>query len=181
MRDFNVVTPIGSIFENRFHKKLGNPVSKLEEEKLVEFVAYCLNPNHFHFLLKQVSDGGAQEFMHRLGGGYTKYFNHRYKRVGSLFQGPFKAIHVDNDEYLLHLSAYINLNDRVHGLGIDAQKLHRSSWNEYLGKTETNLCAKEIILERFNSIADFTEYALDAVRTTIEGRAPLEVRNLYSE
>ena len=77
--------------------------------------------------------------MQRLGTGYTKYFNGRYKRTGSLFQGVFKSSHIDSNEYLLHSSVYVNLNDRVHKIG---DGLSRSSWNEYIGKSPSNFCKK---------------------------------------
>ena len=82
----------------------------LSETPYVEIVAYTLLPNHFHLLIRQVADQGVSEFMRRLGTGYTAYFNKRYQRSGRLFQGPFKAKHVSNDSYLLHLSRYIHLN-----------------------------------------------------------------------
>ncbi len=187
--EFNVVDPIGSIYEKNFSQKksegevkLGSLASKKPaEEVLVEFVAYCLNPNHFHFLLKQVADKGIEQFMQRLGTGYTKYFNHRHKRTGSLFQGTFKAIHVEEDEYLLHLSAYINLNNRVHHLSGDALLLHRSSWNEYVSDTEKPICVKDIVLERFTQNGEYEKYASEAATITIDGRASDEERGLYVE
>ena len=94
MDEFNSVTPIGSIYENSFNKnKLGHSMSKQgagarkKKDKLVNFVCYCVNPNHYHFLLEQVFDNGIEKFMQRLGNGYTKFFNNKYLRSGSLFQG----------------------------------------------------------------------------------------------
>lgn len=103
LREFNTM-------ERIFHLK--NFETKLQENKqpLVEIVAYCLMPNHFHLLLKQVTDGGVSKFLHKLLIGYTQYFNKRYERSGVLFQGTFKAKHVQNNIYLLHLSRYIHLN-----------------------------------------------------------------------
>ena len=84
IEEFNHLEPIGSIFLNSFNKK--RKISK----KLVEIVCYCLNPNHFHFVLKPLVENGISEFMKRLNGGYTSYFNNRHKRNGVLFQGLFK-------------------------------------------------------------------------------------------
>ena len=77
---------------------------------LVEVLCFCLMPNHFHFLLRQRVDGGITEFMRKIGTGYTNYFNTKYKRVGPLFQGKFKAIHVEKEAHLLYLPHYIHLN-----------------------------------------------------------------------
>jgi len=77
---------------------------------LVEIIVYCLNPNHYHIILRQVSEGGVSKFMLKLSSGYSSYFNKKNKRSGSLFQGRFKAVHIDSNEYLLYLSAYVNKN-----------------------------------------------------------------------
>jgi putative transposase len=69
-------------------------------------------PNHFHLLIKQKKDHGIVSLMHALGIAYSMYFNKKYDRVGSLFQGRFKAKLVDEDDYLLYLSKYIHLNPK---------------------------------------------------------------------
>ena len=109
--------------------------------------------------------------MHRLGGGYTRYFNIKNKRNGVLFQGNFKAIHIDSNQYLLHLSAYVNLNNRVHQL---KNNTSRSSWDEYSGRRD-NLCTKKIILEQFKTIGEYQEFAESSLRDI------LERKKLYKE
>ncbi|TRZ64710.1 MAG: hypothetical protein D4Q79_00970 [Spirochaetia bacterium] len=76
----------------------------------VEILAFCLMPNHFHLLIKQKIDNGIVRFMQKLGTGYTNYFNNKNKRVGSLFQGRFKAVLVEKDSHFIHLPYYIHLN-----------------------------------------------------------------------
>ena len=154
MEEFNTLEPIGSIFENSFCTPLGGRTSK--SEKLVNFVCYCVNPNHYHFILEQLVDNGIEKFMQRIGTGYTKYFNNKYNRNGSLFQGKYKAIHINSNEYLLHLSAYINLNNKVHQLG---HRMSKSSWNEYIGEVNNNFCNKEIILNQFNNLQEYRDFA----------------------
>src|SRR3990167_8836926 len=111
MDEFNVLEPIGSIYEKTFaDKRFGGLASKSKE--LVNFIAYCLNPNHFHFLLEQVADRGIEKLMHRIGNGYSKYFNHKYNRNGALFQGLYQLVHITSNEQLLHTSVYVNLNNR---------------------------------------------------------------------
>src|SRR3989338_11360282 len=82
---FNTVAPIGSLYLQTFDKQ---PDPK--RKKLVDIVAFCLYPNHYHIILRQRIDRGIPEFMKRLNGGYTLYFNIKTKRGGSLFQGAFK-------------------------------------------------------------------------------------------
>ncbi len=77
---------------------------------LVEIISYSLLPNHYHFLIKQVSDGGISKFLQKIGTGYAHYFNKKYKRSGVLFQGKTKSKHVDTDKYLNYLKQYIELN-----------------------------------------------------------------------
>lgn len=76
----------------------------------VYVLAYCLMPNHFHFILKQESELGIRRFLSDVANSYTKYFNIRNKRGGYLFQGNFKAKEVDSQESLLQVSRYIHLN-----------------------------------------------------------------------
>src|SRR3989338_4945315 len=77
MEEFNTINPIGSIYENRFVDKKDKSGSKASKSKLVDFIAYCLNPNHYHFILKQVDDKGVEKFMQRIGTGFAKYFNNK--------------------------------------------------------------------------------------------------------
>ncbi len=79
-------------------------------EKLVAIGAYCLMPNHFHILVKEITEGGISKFMGKLLTGYSSYFNKRHGRTGRLFEGAFKAEHADSDEYLKYLFSYIHLN-----------------------------------------------------------------------
>ncbi len=171
--EFNSVEPIGSIYENSFNNlsadnQLGSRTSKLKP--LVNFICYCLNPNHYHFILEQVSEQGVEKFMQRLGTGYTKYFNNRYKRSGSLFQGKFKATHINSNEYLLHLSVYVNLNDRTHTLGSPASKCVQSSWGEYVGETKHTICNKDIIFNQFKNQSEYKDFALNSLEYFQEKR-----------
>jgi putative transposase len=77
---------------------------------LVEILIFCLMPNHFHLLLRQKREGGIAEFMHKLGTGYSMSFNQKYERIGSLFQGPYKAILVEKETHFIHLPYYIHSN-----------------------------------------------------------------------
>ena len=190
MIEFNIVDPIGSLYENSF-RQLGGSTAKLatvsnkKGKKLVNIVAYCLNPNHFHFILEQLTDRGISEFMKRLSGGYTWYFNNKYDRTGSLFQGRFKAVHVNSNEYLLHVSAYVNLNDKVHQLGGSTAKLvkSKSSWGEYTGdNTGESFCKKEIILEQFKNKKEYKKFATSSLESIVERKKMLKgVDNLLLE
>jgi len=77
--------------------------------QLVRIMADCLMPNHYHLLLEEIKEGGISKFMQKSGIGYVKYFNKKYDRVGSLFQGRFKAVPIENDIQLQYILAYINI------------------------------------------------------------------------
>lgn len=166
MIEFNVTEPIGSIYAQQFNP-LSTPTTKWKQ-KLVNIVAYCLNPNHFHFILEEVSEKGIEKFMQKLGGGYTRYFNEKNHRTGVLFQGKFKSVHIDTDEYLLHVSAYVNLNDRIHKIPRGSSC---SSWDEYMGNNKgEDICSKDIILERFNNKKEYQKFTEDATQETLRRR-----------
>lgn len=83
--------------------------NKYERKPLVKIMADCLMPNHFHLILEEIEDGGISKFMHKLGTGYTHYFNKKYKREGNFFQGTFKAVLINEDLYLQYLLIYLNV------------------------------------------------------------------------
>ena len=82
----------------------------LRTEKLVEILAFCLMPNHYHLMLRQLVENGITEFMRKTGTGHTNYFNIKYERVGPLFQGKYKIAPVKNEAHFIHLPYYIHLN-----------------------------------------------------------------------
>lgn len=96
-----------------FHSRYGYPISIVEEGKrilLVDILCFCLMPNHFHLILRPKTEGGISKFIQKVAIGHTNYFNQKYERNGVLFQGKFKAIHIQDDRYFKHLSRYIHLN-----------------------------------------------------------------------
>lgn len=86
--------------------------SRRKREPLVEIWVFCLMPNHFHLVLRQLVDNGISLFMKKLGDSYVGYFNRKYNRrgMGSLFQGPFRAIHIETQDQLINVVCYIFTN-----------------------------------------------------------------------
>jgi putative transposase len=91
-------------------RELENLVKFDRGESIVNIGAYCLMPNHFHLLLKEKTEGGITKFMSKLLTAYSMYFNKKHERKGKLFQGFFGAEHLNTDEYLKYIFAYIHLN-----------------------------------------------------------------------
>ena len=183
MKEFNTTLPIGSLHENHF-KDLGVQLPSENGERLVEFVAYCLNPNHYHFILKQLVDSGISKFMQKIGTGYTNYFNEKNKRSGALFQGRFKAVLIDSNEYLLYLSAYVNKNNHIHHLGVELPSESRewmySSELDYLGKRNGNMCKKEIILDQFNNTYEYEKF-MNKVESYSKDRKNIDMQEYFLE
>jgi len=116
-------------------------------------LAYCLMPNHFHFFVKQKGALSIDKFMNSLCTRYTMYFNKKYRRVGSLYQGVYKAIRVTNDEQFIYLSKYIHKQAYIH-LGTQGLALRTSeqpsSYPEYLGLRKTKWIHPEEVLSFFS-------------------------------
>lgn len=135
------------------------------KEKSVEIVAFCLMNNHFHFLVKQVKDHGVSKFMANFMNSYTKYFNTKYQRVGHLFQGAFKAVHVESDEQLLHLSRYIHLNP-VTSFKVKPEELKNyqwSSYSSYIRNSDVYFVDKDVVMNFFKKPAKYESFVLDDV------------------
>ncbi len=94
----------------------------------LEVHAYCLMNNHYHLLLK-TPRGNLSRIMRHINGVYTQRYNRRRKVDGSLFRGRYKAILVDSDSYLLHLSKYIHLNPLSANM---VSSLEEYTWSSYL-------------------------------------------------
>jgi putative transposase len=133
---------------NPYISKRGIKETNLYKE--IRLLCYCLMPNHFHLMLKQLTKKGVVDFMKRVSNAYTEYFNKKYKRTGSLFQGRYKAVLVDSEHYLLHLSRYIHANPRELSKNIqDFRKYSYSSYLDYLGDRHTQWVHPQEILNYF--------------------------------
>ncbi|MBI5356189.1 transposase [Candidatus Collierbacteria bacterium] len=131
-----------SPFSMRWRMK-NKPVSFTADPKgngmfknIIELLAYCLMPNHFHFLIRicKVSDtlqSPISEFMKRIGITYAHKFNHDNQRVGPLFQGRFKIKELDTDERVMHVSRYIHINPTMAGLVNKPENWQWSNINDY--------------------------------------------------
>lgn len=123
--------------------------------KKIDLLAYCLMPNHFHLLVKQTTPTIISEFAKSLCTRYGMFFNKKYGRVGSLFQGPFKSVDIDNENYLLWITRYIHRNP------VDFKNYKYSSYNDYLGLTNTSWINTKIILDYFSNNQAFIEFTED--------------------
>ncbi len=141
----------------------------------ITLYAYCLMPNHFHLLIKQAEPHSIDVFMNSLCTRYTMYFNRKHKRVGRLYQDVYKAVIIENDEYLLHLSRYIHKQAIV----VQGDPLHNqpSSFENYLGFKQAEWVKHKDILDYFsrkNSSLDYESFVNQSEENLLIGRLLLE-------
>lgn len=126
----------------------------VKEAPTLSLLAYCLMPNHFHLMIKQLSDEiTISNLMRRLCVGYAMYYNDRYHHSGTIFQGKYKNVLVENEYQWIYLSKYIHRNpthlqrtDLCKNLG-DYQY---SSYPEYLGTRISSWIDTSTILNRYS-------------------------------
>ena len=138
-----------------YHRKLLPPGA-------FTLICYCLMPNHFHLVLRQNTSVPISVLMLAVAGGYAKCFNKKYKRVGSLYQDQFKAVHIDTNEQLLWLSAYVHQNPRVADYVENLSHWEPSSYFDYIGKRGGTLCDTTPILEQFRSASEYEQFIDDS-------------------
>lgn len=130
----------------------------------VSLIAYCLMPNHYHLLVRQNVESGITNYMRLVGNSYTRYFNTVNNRVGPLFQGQFKSMHIESNQYLLHISRYIHLNPLAASLikTADLESYPYSSYRSYIKQQSKNpLIDPKIILDQFKTTEDYKVFCLD--------------------
>ncbi len=119
--------------------------------------AYCLMPNHFHLLVKQKSANSIDRFTQSLCTRYSMYFNRKNKRIGPLYQDAYKAVSINNDEQLLHLTRYIHkqaielpLSKSLQGDSLRSWKeVQPCSFGEYVGERHSLWVKPEEVLAYF--------------------------------
>ena len=143
-------------------------------DPLVEILAYCLLDNHYHFIIRPLSNDGLSRFMHKINGGYTSYFNRNHKRSGSLFQGKFKTKHIDTDAYLEHVVAYVHANHILHdhkGWKFSGPQTPISSLTEYTGSNPFVLCNRTLYNPTGSDDSTYAQWCIDHVKEIKRDRA----------
>ncbi|MDO8498468.1 MAG: transposase, partial [bacterium] len=126
--------------------------------KVVEVICYCLMPNHFHLLVRQLQDNGISEFIGKVLNSYTKYFNTKHTRVGPLFQGVFKTVLIEDEIQLLHVSRYIHLNPYVSELVQELKLYPYSSYQHFIDVDHDQLCVADSVLNNFKNSNDYKDF-----------------------
>ncbi len=132
-----------SVFMNLAPEKKTITTAELKDSpKVVKLLTYCLMPTHVHLVVQQLKENGISKYMNLVLKSYTKYFNLKYKRMGPLWEGRFKNVHVETEEQFLHLTRYIHLNPVTAFLVDEASEWIYSSYAEYVNtkKGDKKIC-----------------------------------------
>lgn len=108
----------------------------------VELVSYILMPDHFHLVLDQRQEGSVQSFIRSICTRYSIYFNRKYQRKGSLFEGPYKSAHIKEANTLVHLITYLHTHH---------PNAKHSSSSIYAGKETQDWVKKDAVFSLFNN------------------------------
>lgn len=149
-----------------------------KREPLVKILCYILMPNHIHFLLKETQENGISTFMKKVGQSMTLSFNQKYGTKGSIFQGSYKGINVDDDVYIKYLAVYImvkNAFELYPGGFVEATKNYDDAWNfavnypfsslkDYVGKRDYPIISKDILSDLFDSVEELEDFSKDVIK-----------------
>ena len=158
--------------------KIGNissiDLENLEEKyapPLLDIIAYSIMPNHFHFQIKELIEGGVSKFFQKLGTSYTMYFNVRHERTGRLFESKYKSVLIETDEQLIHLSRYIHANPfNSSKIDISLKQLRTYPWTslpDYLGTRKQPFCDPTEVMAFFSSPDDYWKFLKGTVKEEV--------------
>ena len=136
------------------------PLKIKPKQILNTVICYCLMPSHFHFILRQEKEDGIRKFIQRVTNSFAHYYNLKYESRGPVFEGKFKAIRVDNDEQLIHLSRYIHLNPSTSYLVEDSIDYPYSSYRVYLKKENSDFINPSLVMNLFSSVNHYQKFIM---------------------
>jgi REP element-mobilizing transposase RayT len=158
-------------------------LKRVVSECSITVVAYCLLPNHYHWLLRQDGETPAGKVPARVFGSYTQAFNRAYERTGTLFEGPYKALPVNAGAHFVNLCSYIHLNAVHHGLVDTPDAWPYSNYLEWIDKRPGTLVDKDLVRDYFAAPHDYEGFVRNAQQrsTFQEADSFLEGRGLVHD
>jgi len=136
-------------------------MKKYKAECKVLIMCYCLMPNHFHFLVKQLIPHSVSKFMSGIFNSYPKAVNKQLGRSGHLFEGKYKFKIVDKEEYLIHLARYIDLNPVFANLVTRPEDWEYSSYRDAIGLRNGTLPDLSLLRQYFPDVNSYVDFVND--------------------
>jgi len=157
---YNISNIVSNFIRHRVFNSSKKTLKNILDNRTIELIGFAQMPNHFHLIVKEINEGGISQYLQRIQDAYTKYFNIKYGSSGHLFQGPFKAVRIKNNEQLLHLSAYIHRNPRE--IKQWYKKEHLYIWSSYQDYISDNrwgdLLKNDIIIRQFKTTNQYKDF-----------------------
>lgn len=151
-----------------------NSLLRSYENPLIKVIAYCIMPDHYHYLLKIIEDKSLSKFIANIENSYTRYFNCKFKRKGPLWQSVFKAVLIKGNEQLLHVSRYIHLNPTTKKLVNKPEEWTLSSYKSYINNSRIlSSYLKEISIQKPSEYKKFVEDGINYQRNLYKIRKSL--------
>jgi putative transposase len=139
-------------------------ISKIKEysqAKRISVIAYCLMPNHYHFLLRQDGEEPAGDLPQFVFNSYSKAYNKKYAHSGTLFEGRFRAKVVESSGHLLHLCRYIHGNPVKDGLVAEPGDWPYSNYLEWIGERPGLLVDRDFIKAQFSNSEEYKRFLME--------------------
>lgn len=163
--------------ENNYLFVLGKMKEVCRENQL-SMIAYCLEPNHYHFFARQDGDHPAGNLPQYVFNSYTKAYNKKYEHSGTLFEGRFRAKAVQNSRHLLHLCRYIHGNPVKDGLVVNPADWQYSNYLEWIGERKGTLVDHEFIKDQFGNGEEYKRFLFEYLKSR---QLPEDVINFINE
>jgi putative transposase len=145
-------------FSNDNYRYCLRLIGKYAEKFSIQVVTYCLMPNHYHLLIRQDGDVPISKFIQGIFNSYVQAVNKQQSRSGPLFEGRFKHVLVDRDEYLMHLMRYIHLNPVTANLAARSEDWPYSNYQEFTERRNGKLVDLSVKDMFFPSTSDYENF-----------------------
>jgi len=166
----NTSVAITHYMQHRMFNVSEHKLAKILKHRMIELISFILMPNHFHLIVKEVEENGISRYMQKVLNAFTKYSNTKYKESGHLFQGPFQAVHIKNNDQLLYTSAYIHRNCRE--LNRWKKREISYSWSSYQDYVTENrwgeLLKRDVVLDQFKDGDDYRKWVKESAAKELE-------------
>jgi REP element-mobilizing transposase RayT len=153
-------------------------IKKALRENRLSLIAYCLLPNHYHFLTRQDEEIPAGALPQNVFNSYSKAYNKRYGHSGTLFEGPYKVIYVEGRGHLLHLCRYIHANPVKHGIVYRVEEWPYSNYLEWVGERNGTIIDLEFVRDCFGSAEQYRQYVLEYI---VSRRHPPDLERWFED